>query len=968
VQNLTDAFLQTLNMSFTAGIVILCVCLARLLLRRAPAVLRYALWAVVLFRLLCPVSLESALALLPTDPAPVRTDLLYAAQPQVHTGVPALDAAVGGALPAADPTASANPLQIYSAVGAVLWVTGCAGMLLAGGISLFRLRRRLRGAREVEPGIYVAAGLPTAFVLGVLRPRIYLPKGLTDGERDLVLAHERAHIRRGDPALRLLAWVALCLHWFHPLVWLAFCLSGRDMEAACDESVLRKLGPQVKRNYSAALLRVATGRRIALTAPLAFGEGGVKGRIRGVLRWKRPALWAMAAMVALVLALGIGLALNRPEQTAYLRMGGNLYRSEETTVSELPAGSEEIGRIASVLHNTQELPEQEGQATNLDEMYAGCAVYASGDRAYVENYGGFYLCFVQVDDEDRAAETAWNLEDVEVLLLREEETGSLAVFRDGDQVGACRLPDGDDADMEPAPGPGQTALLRLSDCDVLICGEEGLQRAEREDATARVSATCSASENGLSIFVLSGAADGTAVYRVYDEAGEREDLRMEVEAQDTLQALVETVRNIQAGSVVWETNALTAEEQAFLDRICREALAISAAWEGLPAEQIEQGDCIRLGLYDGGVAYVYLWNGETPVLQFDDTGWCTAFSAQSYALLDAWRDGEKNPVTWSAERLYFGQEAGAISILDEGAALAARLAQITMSEPGTAVNEQETAYRFTQTSFRGKQGEFYVYAEGNRAFVQRGETGRRSELDAATFAEVEALFPEAEAVVGDLDGDGRTDRVSWDLLSRDRGTMTVNAALGNGQLVRGILEGIAPGPILAADVTGDGRDEILALCDLGGAGGAGSWDLAVWTLQDGALSSLPLPAQNPEEPASGWNSGYAFAPQYVDGFRVRVTGERLDVTYEIPEEMRDACVGNGFDADGNARFTQSGAVDGVSAIEVVPGAGGAAEIRLWQYLWVYGHSDCVGYAVSTIAWDGEAFQLLEQEVLPAFPG
>lgn len=177
-------------------------------------------------RLLCPVSLESALGLLPTDPAPVGTEILYAAQPEVHTGIAPVDEAVRQALPAAEPTHSANPLQIASAVGAAVWAAGGAGMLLAGGISLLRLRRRLRGARGVEAGVWVAAGLPTAFVLGVVRPRIYLPEGLNDRERGLILAHERAHIRRRDPALRLLAWTALCLHWFNPLVWLAFALSG----------------------------------------------------------------------------------------------------------------------------------------------------------------------------------------------------------------------------------------------------------------------------------------------------------------------------------------------------------------------------------------------------------------------------------------------------------------------------------------------------------------------------------------------------------------------------------------------------------------------------------------------------------------------------------------------------------------------------------------------------------------------
>ena len=147
MQILREAFLQALNMSFTAGIVILCVCLARLLLRRAPAVLRYALWAVVLFRLLCPVSFESALALLPTDPAPVGTEILYAAQPEVHTGIAPVDEAVRESLPAAEPAHSANPLQIASAVGAAVWAAGGAGMLLAGVLSLLRLRRRLRGAR-----------------------------------------------------------------------------------------------------------------------------------------------------------------------------------------------------------------------------------------------------------------------------------------------------------------------------------------------------------------------------------------------------------------------------------------------------------------------------------------------------------------------------------------------------------------------------------------------------------------------------------------------------------------------------------------------------------------------------------------------------------------------------------------------------------------------------------------------------
>ena len=983
MQILTEAFLQALNMSFTAGIVILCVCLARLLLRRAPAVLRYALWAVVLFRLLCPVSFESALALLPTDPAPVGTEILYAAQPEVHTGIAPVDEAVNESLPAAEPTHSANPLQIASAVGAAVWAAGGAGMLLAGVLSLLRLRRRLRGARGAEAGVWVAAGLPTAFVLGVVRPRIYLPEGLNDRERGLILAHERAHIRRGDPALRLLAWAALCLHWFNPLVWLAFALSGRDMEAACDEAVLRKLGPAVKRDYSAALLRVATGRRISLAAPLAFGEGGgVKGRIRGVLRWKKPALWITAVLAALVVALGVGLALNRPQPASYLRAGGTLYRKEAATVERLPEGSEAAGLVSSVLHNTDEIPAQEGQATNLDEKYAGCAIYRAGDRAYVEDYGGFYLVFArEAEDLGGAAEEiqrALGVEGAQLLLVRQEDAGRLAVFAAGEEVGACLLPSGEDADFAPRPGAGEAAALRLAAFDVLVCGDGGLVRAEREDASGLARVEGAAGAEGPTVFVFPGAADGEAVYRFYDEAGEREDLRLTVLAEDAAAAatdsLVLSAERIEGGAVAWRKEALNAAEQAFLDRIYARSLALSAAWEGLDEAQIAQTDRVCLRLRDGGEAYVYLLNEEIPVLQHGAPGLYTRMTAADFALLRAWADGEENPVVWRAESLYFGQEAGALSALDaDAAALAGQLeaAAAGASAPGTPIAQVETAYRFTAAELAGERTALFVYAAQGRAFVQRGEDGPRAELDADLFADAAALFPGAEAVEvleGDLDGDGRTDRVAWDLTSRGGGTMTVNVALGSGQLVRGALEGIHPGQLLVADVTGDGRDEILALCDLGGVGGAGSWDLAVWTLQDGALSNLPLPAQNPEEPASGWNSGYAFEPRYADGFRVRVTGERLDVTYEIPEEMRDAYVGNGFGADGNALSSQSGSADGVSAIEVAPGTGGAAEVRLWQYLWVYGHSDCVGYAVSTLAWDGAAFQLLQQEVVPSFPG
>ena len=309
-----QVFLQVLNMSLKAGIVILCVLVARLALRRAPKVFSYALWSVVLLRLLCPVSLTWAFSLLPTRAEPIPMDIMYAQQPKVFTGIPPVDSAVNAVLPAPVGAASVNPLQIWTLLGGLVWLAGMAALALYSLIALARLLKRLKAAVPGEEGVWLLDGLETPFVLGLFRPRIYLPSGLGAEERRYILLHERTHIRRGDHVLRIVAFAALCLHWFNPLVWLAFFLSGRDMEMSCDERVLRELGNGVKQDYSSSLLSLATGRRWVGGTPLAFGEGDTGSRIKNVLRWKKPAFWVMAAAAALVLALCLCLAADREEQ------------------------------------------------------------------------------------------------------------------------------------------------------------------------------------------------------------------------------------------------------------------------------------------------------------------------------------------------------------------------------------------------------------------------------------------------------------------------------------------------------------------------------------------------------------------------------------------------------------------------------------------------------------------------------
>ena len=302
-------FLRILKMSLAGAAVILLILPLRLLLRNAPKRFSYLLWAAAAFRLCVPASLPSPFSLFrllsgtPAAPsAPGPLDLPFpveaapaAAEAAVSAGVqaaaaqpsPAVSAAVG---------ASAFP---WLRLLALVWLAGVAALLLYGLIVDLRLRRRLRTAIRQEDGSWRASGITTPFLLGLLRPRIYLPWGLEGTDRDLALEHEKAHLRRGDPWWRLLGWLLLCLHWFNPLCWLAFLLAGRDMELSCDEAVLARRGKAGE--YSESLLRIAEKGRPLSPLPLAFGELGVRQRVKNALRWKPARGWASAMLALLCL-------------------------------------------------------------------------------------------------------------------------------------------------------------------------------------------------------------------------------------------------------------------------------------------------------------------------------------------------------------------------------------------------------------------------------------------------------------------------------------------------------------------------------------------------------------------------------------------------------------------------------------------------------------------------------------------
>ena len=315
-------FLELLNMSCAASYVIAAVLLLRLLLKKAPRRYSYVLWSAVAFRLCCPVSLSAGFSLFglldltqrgaALDFIPENLGMMV--QPEVHTGLTAVNAVLRDSLPAASPANSANPMQIVIFIASVLWCAGAAALALYGLFSYLALRRRLCTATRLEDNVFESAAVRSPFVLGVLRPRIYLPYGLDGESCAFVLAHERYHLRRKDPLVRLFAFCLLALHWFNPLVWIAFSCMSRDMEMSCDEKVLENGGAKA---YSLCLLSVASGRRFPAPGPLAFGETGVKSRIRHALAWKKPRRWAAAAAVVLCAATILACSVNPLQAGGY---------------------------------------------------------------------------------------------------------------------------------------------------------------------------------------------------------------------------------------------------------------------------------------------------------------------------------------------------------------------------------------------------------------------------------------------------------------------------------------------------------------------------------------------------------------------------------------------------------------------------------------------------------------------------
>lgn len=429
------SFLTLLNMSITAGYVILFVLAARLCMRKLPKRYSYWLWGAVGFRLICPVSFSSAFSLLgfikQGGLTYIPADIGMMAKPEIDMGIVAVNNVLNQSLPPADPYQSINPMQAAVALGSIVWIAGMAVCGLCFAASYVLIRRRVACAIRTEENRYVCENLPSPFVLGLRKPRIYLPYGLTQEETAYIICHEQIHIKRRDPLIKVLACMLLCVYWFHPLVWLSYFLMIKDMEMSCDEQVIAEMGEQIKKPYSTSLLSIAAGRHFSAGSPLAFGEGGAKKRIKNILNYRKPPVWlclgAGAAAVALLIVLSANPKDSRGGDLPGITEGETVGTVEETDAlqaaeepeKQLPfahpmiffQGKEfymsdaaldldptRLQKIGTVARAVPELwvPFKEGDANT---EIAGAAIYDSGDNIIVDENGGYTLYTQELPDK-----------------------------------------------------------------------------------------------------------------------------------------------------------------------------------------------------------------------------------------------------------------------------------------------------------------------------------------------------------------------------------------------------------------------------------------------------------------------------------------------------------------------------------------------------------------------------------------
>ena len=327
---MNELFLKIINMSISASWLVLAVLILRFVLKKAPKWINVLLWGIVAIRLICPFSFESTLSLIPsaeTIPLNIGMDTT----PTINSGISAINNAVNPIISQSNTPmagASINPLQITIGIYEYIWIFGMIALALYTAISYWRLCRKVDTAVRYKDNIFQSENVSSPFVFGIIKPRIYLPFKMNGQDLEHVVAHEHAHIRRKDHWWKPFGFLLLTIHWFNPLMWMAYVLLCRDIELACDEKVIKELGNEQRGDYTQALVACSVNRRMIAACPLTFGEVGVKERVKSVMNYKKPALWVI--IIAVIVCVGVAVCfLTNPKQDSY------------TLRIVVPAGSQE---------------------------------------------------------------------------------------------------------------------------------------------------------------------------------------------------------------------------------------------------------------------------------------------------------------------------------------------------------------------------------------------------------------------------------------------------------------------------------------------------------------------------------------------------------------------------------------------------------------------------------------------------
>ncbi len=431
-----DLFLKVLNMSYGASIVILIVLLLRVFLKKTPKIYSYVLWSVVLLRLMLPISIESNFSLIPntnfsvenlgTQSSNKETNVDFIQQPSTNVQITQTNVddqtntkelntnkanINSNVLSGSGETQNIKPNMTNQVLFwlSCIWVTGFVILLGYGVITLVMFKSRLYNVQLYKENIYFADNISTAFVLGIISPKIYIPRNLTESELEYILLHEQKHIKRWDYSIKFVSYIAVCIHWFNPLVWLAYFKSTEDMEMSCDESVIKELGSDIKQDYSNSLLTFAT-KEYAVSMPLAFGEVSVKSRIKNVLNYKSVSgkvgivLLILTALVATVLSLNpvsnttlskvnsenfdnvlLADSMENIDNTKYVSIVFGEYGSPSSREVQLP--SEAKAKVVTFLHRI-ELQGKAKNYTKTDDEFILSLVgnYEGSDETVIENY------------------------------------------------------------------------------------------------------------------------------------------------------------------------------------------------------------------------------------------------------------------------------------------------------------------------------------------------------------------------------------------------------------------------------------------------------------------------------------------------------------------------------------------------------------------------------------------------------